>query len=172
MNVRDAIETRIEVREYVERAVDEETRRRILDAARLAPSGKNLQHWAFVLVDGADDVDHLADVSTTGEWVRGADFAVVVLTDPDYPYHGIDAGRAVTHMQLAAWEEGVGSCIYTGFDEERMRAFLDYPDGLTATLVAGFGYPHRPVEEYEGRKDRAPLDEVVHEGRYGAGDDR
>lgn len=167
MDVSEAIATRLEVREYDDERVPDETKRAILDAARLAPSGKNLQHWSFVLVDDSDAIEALAGSSTTGQWVAGADFAVVVLTDPSYGYHEIDAGRAVTHMQLEAWTHGVGSCIYTGFDEPAMRDAFEYPDEVTATLVAGFGYPTRPMESFVGNKARAPLDEIAHHGTYG-----
>ena len=167
MDVSKAIESRIEIRDYAEESVDDETKRAVLNAARLAPSGKNLQHWEFVLLDDPDDVERLADVSTTGGWVRDADFAVVVLTDPSYGYHEIDAGRAVTQMQFEAWNRGVGSCIYTGFDEPGMQEFLGYPEDLQPTLVCGFGYPTRPVEAFQGHKDRLPLEKIGHHGRYG-----
>jgi nitroreductase len=165
MDVTEAIETRLEVREYADERVDAGTKRQILNAGRLAPSGKNLQHWDFVLADDGAGIDRLADHSPTGGWVRGADFAVVVLTDPSYPYHEIDAGRAVTHMQLAGWSRGVGSCVYTGVEDE--WDLLGHPAALTATLVAAFGHPTRPLESFVGDKDRVPLDEVVHHGTYG-----
>jgi len=165
MDVTEAIETRLEIREYADEPVDGTTRRAILEAGRLAPSGRNHQHWAFLLVDGDGDLSELAALSTTGAWIEGADFAVVVCIDPDYDYHAIDAGRAVIHMQFAAWEHGVGSCIYTGYDEAGTREFLAVPDRYDVTLVAGFGYP---VREVRGRKRRRPLDEIAHGGRFGA----
>lgn len=106
----------------------------------------------------------LAELSTTGGWIEDADFAVVVRTDPDYDYHAIDAGRTVTHVQFVAWERGVGSCIYTGYDEAGMRSVLDLPDRYDVTLVAGFGHPAREVR---GRKERKPLSEVAHHDRFG-----
>ena len=109
----------------------------------------------------------MAAASTSGSWVAGADFAVVILTDPSYGYHEIDAGRAVTHMQLEAWSRGVGSCIYTGFDEAGMRDLLDHPQDMSVTLVAGFGHPTRDLDSFVGRKDRKPLAEVAHHGTYG-----
>lgn len=164
MDVWDAIETRIEVREYADDPVDDAVKRRVLEAARLSPSGKNVQHWRFVLVEDGDRVEELADVSATGGWVAGADFAVVVCTDPDYAFAELDAGRAVTHMQLAAWEEGVGSCIYTGFDDDEMARLLDLPAEFRVSLVAGFGHPAREVR---GRKDRRPLEELAFSERFG-----
>jgi nitroreductase len=164
MDVLEALRTRIEVREYAEEAVDAAVREDVFEAARLASSGKNTQHWRFVLVDEDSDLARLADLSTTGAWIDGADFAAVVVTDPDYYYHELDAGRAITHMQLAAWEHGVGSCIYTGYDETGMREFLEVPDEFAVSAVVGFGYPTRDIE---GRKSRRPLGEVAFADRFG-----
>lgn len=167
MEVTEALRTRLEVREYADRPVDERTRRAILEAGRLAPSGRNLQHWQFVLVTDPDDLAELAERSTTGEWVAGADFAVVVCTDPDYYYHEVDAGRSLTHMQFEAWARGVGSCIFTEEDVAPIRSLFDIPGDYAVPVVVGFGHPTFDVEAVEGRKDRAPLEEVVSDGRFG-----
>ncbi|MFB6113196.1 MAG: nitroreductase family protein [Halodesulfurarchaeum sp.] len=167
MDVTDAIRTRLDIRDYAEESVPTDTKRAILEAGRLASSGRNLQHWDFVLLQDPSDLDRLAAMSPTGQWVGDADFAIVVLTDPSYDFHEIDAGRALTYMQLEAWDRGVASGIYTEPDESAIREFLDYPESLTTTLVAGFGYPTKPVESFEGRKDREPLSSVAHLGRYG-----
>jgi len=163
MDVLEAIETRIEVRSYRDEPVDRDTRRAILNAGRLAPSGRNLQHWRFVLVADDDRLDGLAERSPTGGWVADAAFAVVVCTDPSYEYHDIDAGRAVTHMQLAAWEQGIGSCLYT-VDTVAAREFLAVPEDYDLSLVAAFGYPEREVQ---GFKDRKPLEQVAFSERFG-----
>jgi Nitroreductase family. len=57
-------------------------------------------------------------MSTTGKWVAGANFAVVVLTNAEYPFHLLDAGQAIMSMMLAAWNRGVASRIFTGFDQK------------------------------------------------------
>lgn len=163
MDVIEAVETRIEIKEYSDEPVDNETKREILNAGRLAPSGRNLQHWRFVLVDEADDLTELANASPSGTWVADADFAIAICTDPSYSYHEIDAGRAVTHMQLVAWERDVGSRIYT-VDDLTAYDVLGIPDEYHLTLVAGFGYPR---QEVQGRKDRDPLEEVAYSGTFG-----
>lgn len=163
MDVTDAIETRIEVRSYRDEPVDEETIRAVLEAGRLAPSGRNLQHWRFVLLEDDARLAGLAERSPTGSWVADAAFAVVVCTDPSYDFHEIDAGRAVTHMQLAAWERDVASCLYT-VDEPAAAEYLEIPDAYDLTLVAAFGHPER---EIRGRKDRKPLEEIAYGGTFG-----
>ncbi|AGN02957.1 nitroreductase [Salinarchaeum sp. Harcht-Bsk1] len=167
MDVTDVIQTAISVREFTDEPVDTETKRAILDAGHLSQSGHNSQHWRPILVDDADDLARLAELSTSGSWVADADFAVVIVTNPERHYHEIDAGRTITHMQFAAWDRGIGSCIYTGFHEAGTRECLDVPEDLEVTAVIGFGHPTFDVESLRGRKDREPLDEIVSHGRYG-----
>lgn len=162
MDVTEVIENRIEIREYADEPVAPSIKRAVLKAGRLAPSGKNHQHWRFILIDEPERIQRLADISTSGQWVEDAAFAVVVLTD--YQFGGIDAGRAITHMQFQAWTDGVGSCIYTGYDDAEMRIFLDAPDDYDVTAVIGFGYP---AMEVEGIKRRRPLSEIAFRERFG-----
>lgn len=164
MEVYEAVKTRLETREFSSKAVPPEVEREVLEAARLSPSAMNMQHWHFILLDRREDIKRLAEISTTGKWIAGAAFAVVVLTNPKDPYHMFDAARAITNMQLTAWGRGVGAGIYTGFKQDDMRAFLGIPPGLEATAVLGFGYPARKTR---GKKKRLPLGEVASYQRYG-----
>ncbi|MDW8084206.1 MAG: nitroreductase family protein [Candidatus Caldarchaeum sp.] len=164
MDVFDAIKTRLEVRNYSSEPVPREILKEILEAGRLSPSGLNSQHWRFIIVEDRKDLAELAEISTSGKWVAGAAFAVVVLTNPKYPWHLIDAGRAVTQMQLAAWNKGVGSCIYTGYDEKAMRQRLNIPENYHIACVVGFGYPQRRIL---GRKRRLPLESIAYSGQMG-----
>jgi len=164
MGIDDAIRHRIDVRDFADKPVDPGVRHAILDAGRLAPSGKNTQHWRFVLLTDEGDIAQLAELSTSGTWIDGADFAVVVTTDPSYHYHELDAGRAISHMQFAAFDRGVGSCIYTGYDDAAMREFLDVPDDRSITAVVGFG---RPANGLRGQKRRQALSDVAYADRFG-----
>lgn len=164
MEIGEAIEERLEVRKYREEEVPDGVKRRVLDAGRLAPSGSNTQHWRFVLLDDGKDLRRLAELSTSGEWVRGADFAVVILTDPERGFHEIDAGRAITHMQFAAFDDGVASCIFVGMDREGVKEYLAAPNRYAVPAVLGCGYP---AGEMRGRKDRVPLENVAFRGRFG-----
>jgi len=164
MDVFEAIRTKLEIREFSDKRVPDKVKLEVLEAGRLSPTGLNTQHWRFILVEDKENLRRLADVSTTGKWVAGADFAVIVLTDPKYPFHLIDAGRAVQDMQLAAWNHGVLSCIYTGVKEDEMRKTFKIPGDLVITAVIGFGYPKKKVI---GKKDRLPLEQVAFSELYG-----
>mgnify|MGYP002007612560 CR=1 FL=1 len=52
MSVSEAVRTRRSVREFLDRPVDYETIRRVLDTARWAPSGCNYQPWEATVLTG------------------------------------------------------------------------------------------------------------------------
>lgn len=137
---------------------------KILEAARFTASGMNLQHWRFFLAQERDELKRLAEDSTTGAWVERSNFAVIVLTNPRYSFHLIDAGRAIQDMQLAAWNFGVASGVYTGVKEEAIRRDFNIPTEMNPSIIVGFGYPARKIV---GKKNRKPLSDIVFLGKYG-----
>ncbi len=164
MDTFETISTKLEAREFASKKVPGETKRKILEAARLTGSSMNTQHWRFILIQDRSNLTRLAADSVSGKWVEGADFAVIILTDPKVPGSSIDAGRVVQDMELAAWNFGVASGIYTGVGEASLRKDYAIPDGLKPSAVLGFGYPKRKTL---GKKNRKPLEELVFPERYG-----
>jgi nitroreductase len=165
MDTFECITTKLELREFSTHEVPSEIRLKILEAARLTGTGLNTQHWRFILVENKDNLNRLADDSTSGRWVAGANFAVIILTNPRYNFHLIDAGRVLQNMQLAAWNDGVGSGLFTGIMEEKLRSDFGIPKEMSPTIIVGFGYP---LDELTGkRKNRLPLYELVYYEKYG-----
>jgi nitroreductase len=166
MDVFETVATKLDVRQFSQgQDVSPELKQRILEAARLTGTGLNTQHWRFILVDDKRCLAQLARDSTSGSWVAGANFAIIVLTNPEYRFHLIDAGRVLQNMQLVAWNNGIASGIFTGIDDKKLREDFGIPTQFSVALVIGFGYP---IKELSGkRKNRRPLDELVYYGRYG-----
>lgn len=164
MDTFDTIATKLDVREYSPKHVPAEIKRKILEAARLTGSSMNTQHWRFVVVQDSANLKKLAVDSTTGPWVEKADFAIIISTNPKIPGSNVDAGRVLQDMQLAAWDSGVASRLYTGFKEDEMRRDFALPSDLKVAAVLGFGYPAKKVI---GKKNRKPLEELAFSERYG-----
>ncbi len=164
MDTYQAILTKLDVREYADKKVDDRTKTKILQAARSTGSSSNTQHWRFILVQDKKNLATLSQDSTSGKWVKDADFAVIINVDPKIPGSAIDAGRVLQDMELAAWDFGVVSRLYTGFQEAEMRRDFGIPQELKPAAVLGFGYPARKIK---GKKSRKPLDELVSAERYG-----
>jgi nitroreductase len=164
MDTHQAILTKLDVRQFGPKKVPAEVRLKVLEAARAAGTGNNKQHLRFILVQSKESIKKLAEDSTSGPWVAGADFAIIVLTDPKLSFHLIDTGRAVQQMQLSAWNSGVISGVYTGIKEEAMRKDFGFPSDVKPTMVVGFGYP---VKKIVGKKDRLPVSEIAFIEKFG-----
>ena len=164
MDTYKTILTKLDVRQFDAKKVPVDVKLKVLEAARASGTGINKQHWRFILVQDKVVIKKLAEDSTSGGWVAGADFAVIVLADPQLGFHLIDSGRAVQDMQLAAWDQGVISGLYTGFKEDRMRRDFAIPNEMKPTVVVGFGYPTMKIL---GKKNRRPLSELAFVDKYG-----
>jgi nitroreductase len=165
MDAFECIATKLDLREFSSQDISPQTKSKILEAARLTGSGLNTQHWRFVVIENKKNLEKLAADSTSGGWVSDANFAVIVLTDPQFKFHMIDAGRVVQDMQLAAWNYGVASCLFTGVQDEKLRSDFSIPKELNPTIIVGFGFPTKRTSGK--RKNRMPLDELVYYEKYG-----
>ena len=166
MDTFDCIATKLDVMEFdSSRQVPADVKLKILEAGRLTGSGVISQHWRFVLIQDRKGMQKLAEDSNTGKWVSNCNFAVIVLTDPKLGYHAIDAGRVLQDMQLAAWNYGIASRIFTGMKVEDLRRDYGIPKEMNATVIVGFGYPQKKITGK--RKARKMLDELVFLERYG-----
>ena len=164
MDAYEAIITKLDVRVFAHKRVPGETKRKILEAARLTGSSMNSQHWRFILVQDRPNLEKLASDSTSGRWIAGADFAVIILTNPKVPGYKNDAGRVLQDMELAAWNFGVVSCLFTGIRPDDLHRDFAVPPELEISAVLGFGYPKQKII---GKKYRKPIEDLVFRERYG-----
>jgi nitroreductase len=164
LDTHKTILSKLDIRQFEPKKVPTDVKLKVLEAARASGTGLNKQEWRFILVQDKESIKRLGEDSTSGGWVAGANFAVIVLADPKLGFHLIDSGRAIQNMQLAAWDQGVISGLYTGFKEERMRKDFAIPNELKPTVVIGFGYP---VKKILGKKNRKPLSELAFVDKYG-----
>ena len=164
MDTYEAIARKLDVREFARKPVPGEIKRKILESARLTGSSMNSQHWRFILIQDGANLKKLAQDSSTGAWVEKADFAILILINPKIPGSVIDAGRVLQDMELAAWNFGVASRLYTGMVQDALRKDFGVPAELTPAAVLGFGYPANKIQ---GKKDRKPLRDLAFAERYG-----
>lgn len=167
MNTQDCIATKLDIREFSKENVPSNMISTILNSARYSGSGLNTQHWRFIVIKEKNNLKKLSEDSTSGQWIVGANFAIIILTDPKYGFHLLDAGRVIQNMQLSAWDNGVGSGIYTGIKDEKMRKDFKIPPNLNISAVVGFGFPKKSIP---GKKNRKPLTELMYNEVYGNSD--
>jgi nitroreductase len=159
-----AVVSKREVREYDARPLPADAVRRILEAGRLAGSSKNRQQRRFVVL-----TDPPVDAVYEPDNLRGATLVVAIVVSGKGPV-GLDAGRALQNMMLAAHNDGIGSCPNGIADADAMASAVGVADGEQVATVISFGYPATPrdperrsAQEWIERANRKPFEDVVSE---------
>jgi len=163
MDTFQAIVSKRDTRRFADRPVPGETVERILEAGRLAGSARNRQPWRLLVVESADRRARLAEAVYAPDNIRGAQLVIAVVGSS-----GLDGGRCIQNMMLAAWNQDVASCPNGISDSTRAREVLALGEEDDVTVVLSFGYPahgrsgeSRTIDEWISQADRKPLDEVV-----------
>jgi nitroreductase len=140
--VLETLRTLRAVRQFAERQLEAPVLDAILDTARWTGSAKNTQPWHVVVVQERPVLDELARCGQFADHLRGAPAAVVlVMSDPRRAF---DAGRLAQNVMLAAWAQGVGSCIASFFPEDnqaRAKELLGVPESKSVSTAISLGYP-------------------------------
>ena len=164
MEVYGAVRTTLAVRNYQEKAVAPDVIGRIVEAGRLTGSAMNSQPWHFIVVQNREVLKQLATLAPSGAYLAEAALAIVVVTDgARAPL--IDGTRAISSMQLVAWEEGLGSCWIGGVERDGVKRLLNIPESYELITVLPFGYPTEAAKRL--RKRRKALAQIAHHERFG-----
>ncbi|MBN2634315.1 MAG: nitroreductase family protein [Bacteroidales bacterium] len=169
MEYYDLIRTRESLRSYdAGRPVPREILERIIEAGRLAPSAANRQPWKFLVIS---DEPLLAKIRLCyhREWFREAPHVLVIIGLKDSAwtrnydgYNSIetDTAIAMTHLVLAAQNEGVGTCWIAAFDPGLLREALELKQDQVVFGITPLGYPKAGYQK-STLKNRKPQDEIA-----------
>jgi len=191
MQVYKAILKRRSIRRFKPRPVPYRVLKKLINAARLAPSGANLQPCEYIVVSKGSVVD---EVFTTLKWAgyiapsgnpppgkRPAAYIVVLInTKIRKRWAQADAAAAIENIILTALEEGLGSCWLGSIDRRKLRKILNVPGYCQIDSVVALGHPdEKPVVEpmkdsIKYWKDasgklhvpKRKLEDILHKDRY------
>ncbi len=159
MEVYDIVLKRRSVRRFKQKPIPMDTFKKLINAARVAPSAANLQPLKYIIINKKNLVK---EVFTTLKWAayiapkgnppegqRPVAYTVV-LADTKISKKGyeIDVGTAVENIVLVACDKGIGTCLIASIDKKRLRNLLSIPLHLEIVLVIALGLPNEyPVME-------------------------
>lgn len=151
MTAYEAATTRRTIRKFSPKPIPRADLERYVNAARLAPSGANMQPLKYVIVDDAEKTArvfekvkwaaYIAPAGTPAEGERPTAF-IILLADTQIKSAGyeLDAGAAAQTIFLSAWEDGVGGCWMGAIDRDGIRGILGIPERYTINTVLALGY--------------------------------
>ncbi len=163
------------VRQFSDRDIPDDVLRDVLDSGRWTGSSKNTQPWDLVVVTNRDTLAALAKCGQFAGHLAGAKLALALVMRGDDAWSGMDEGRLMQNLMLAAWAHGVGSCIgsvYPEANQPRARELLGIPENRYLRTVLSIGYPASPealrLPPNAGiPRGRRPLGDLVSWERFG-----
>lgn len=155
--------TRVSIRRFQDRPVEDEKITALLRAAMAAPSAGNQQPWEFYVVRNPELIRALSGVSPYSGCADGAPVVIVSayrekLWAPMYAQ--VDMSIAMENLWLGCESQGLGG-VWLGIapQEERMKAveeILSLPEGLRAFAVFPLGYPAE-TRQQQNRYDESRI---------------
>jgi nitroreductase len=179
------------IRKYQQTPISMDILKKLVNAARLAPSAANLQPLEYIIVTSSDIrkkvfstlawAGYITPLGIPKEGEEPAAYIVVLINRNIVKEGGErDVGAAIENMILAALEEGIASCWICSINRNKLREFLEIPPNLEIDSVLALGYPAEKsvVEEFKGSvkywKDeegtlhvpKRKLEDIVHYEKY------
>lgn len=191
MRLYNAILERRSVRRFKQKKVPFAVLQKLINAARVAPSGANLQPCEFIIVD---DKDTAKKIFPTLKWAgyikpkgnppKGKQpvvYIVALINKRKKPLCAeADTAAAIENILLVAQEQGLGSCWLGAIDRAKIRKILKIPRYCEVRYVVALGYPdERPMlervqdsikywQDERGRLHvpKRSLEEILHRNNY------
>jgi nitroreductase len=154
MNVKEIINSRKSIRKYKNKQISEELIDELLDAARKAPSAKNVQSHKYFIVKDEVVRNRLIEAGAFKQpFVNDAPLIIVCCADPSqYPksadvdeapvnYAYIDLSIAASFLVLRATELGLGSVFVAWIYRDKIKEILNIPKNYIIPFIIPMGYP-------------------------------
>jgi len=166
MDIMEAIMNRRSIREYKDKVISKESLDKLVEAARFAPTARNIQPWEFIVITEGAVLKKIGEMADNGRFVAEAKACIAVFCQ-ETKYYLEDGCAATVNILLAATSLGIGSCWVAGDKKpycEEVRKLLNVPASCKLVSMIALGYPHTK-DAFMAAKKRA-LDELIHREKF------
>ena len=170
MNFQELTKKRYSVRAYKPDPVADDKLARVLEAARIAPTAANRQAFRIIVIPTKGREAELRRVYVR-EWFVQAPLVLCVCAVPSEGWvrkadgwnaAEVDATIVMTHIVLAAAEEGLATCWIAAFDPAAAREVLGLPPEIIPSAFTPLGY----AADTAAPKRRRLLADLVRRDRW------
>ncbi|MFX1534874.1 MAG: nitroreductase family protein [Promethearchaeota archaeon] len=138
------------IRKYLQKDIPKDILTKCVNAARLSPSGANLQPLKYIIINEEPLLKevfgtvrwsgYLPDHSPSEKEMPRA-YIIILLDKTIKNAPGHDAGIAAMSISMVAYDLGLGSCLLGAIDRDRLREILKVPEQFDLVLAVSLGYP-------------------------------
>lgn len=182
MEFNELLKKRRTVRRFKQVQVFDKDVRYILEAARLASCGGNVQKLRYIVAQDKQLVKDifentawagLVSPKRSPEWGKNAPLTFIVITAPRDTEGVIqaNAGAAVQSMEYAAVDAGLGACWIGAYKKENVEKILDLPEHEETLYLLAVGYPdeepvHEDIDSGESMKYYLDDEDILHVPKF------
>ena len=151
MNVYDIIMARRTIRKFRQEPVERKILEKLIDAARMAPTGKNSQPLSYGIIADRELCRKIFPHTAWAAYLNGAYTPsesespvayIAIFTDEENRNSSeTAAGAAVENILILAQAEGLGSCWLGSVNREKVMEILGPPDKKHLLYLVALGYP-------------------------------
>ena len=152
MDFEEVIYKRRTIRRFKQDPISKETLTKLIDFARVAPMGSNIQSLEFIAISDPKIREQLFPMvnwaaslpkkERTPEDGRRPTAYIIVLVNTNIKKHAdFDVGAAVENILLGAVNLGLGTCWMGSIDREKIRELFSIPDYYDIKHVISLGIP-------------------------------
>jgi len=152
MDFKSLVYKRRTIRKFDNKKIENQTLIELIDLARMAPSGSNMQPLKYIIVNEEENINQLFDYTKWAGYLKGEGNPnkserptayIVVLNDNHIRKEGyeLEAGAAIQNILLGAVEKNIGCAWLGAIDRNRIIDLLDIPKHLIIVSVIAIGYP-------------------------------
>lgn len=168
MNFLELVKERYSCRSFSDKMVEKEKLEKILEAGRLAPTGRNNQPQRILVLQEKTELEKLKECTPYG-W--NAPVMLIVCYDKEVSWKRkfdgkeggeVDAAIVTTHMMLEIVNLGLGTTWIESFNEEKVREVYSIPDSYEIVAILPVGYKSDDAKPSDNHDKRLPLDKTVY----------
>ncbi|MFX0018339.1 MAG: nitroreductase family protein [Promethearchaeota archaeon] len=163
MDIEDLIYRRRTIRRFKQKSIPIDILKRLVDFARMAPSGMNIQGLEYIIISNSEIRDklfpllrwaaYLPEDKQVPEIKRRPTAYIVVLGNTKIKRNvDIDVGAAIENILLGAIKYGIASCWMGSIDRDKIRDLFTIPNHYIIKYVISLGFPDEEsiVETFNG----------------------
>lgn len=171
----EAIKNRRSVRKYLNKPVEDNKIKEMLESARLAPSGNNTQPWKFIIIKSEEMKTKVMKASHNQSWMMEAPVFIVCVADistrinakniildensseDDLKKIIRDTAIATENLVLEAEYLGLNTCWIAWFTQNEIRKSLNIPNDKYVIAIITIGYG----AEKPNQRPRKNIEDII-----------
>ncbi len=167
MDILSLLQNRYSVRDFKDTPVPREALEKILEAARVAPTAKNMQPQKVFVLESEEAIRKVREVTPSA---YNAPTVLMICSDENVAWKRtndgwcappIDPAIATCHMMLEAESLGLNSVWVCAFNKDKLRQAFDLPENIVPYSLLPIGYKSDEYEPNSRHFERKSVDELA-----------